>query len=130
MGFDAQQIVLKEFIQDCIYNACHYNIEALEQTYHPSLVIVIINEKGELTRLDREQNMQLFKNFANSGSAPLSTDTEFNYIEVNNTQAQVIVTRRVAMSGRPEKIVFSLYLMYESGRWQIYREMAFAQPEV
>lgn len=119
---------VRTVIECLIHNGCHYNLEELDELYHPDLKIIIINETGQILTFNRQENMDFFAAKKASGAPPLDTSVEFNYIEANSITAYAIVTRYMNMGYRPEKIIFSLELKKTSGTWQIYRETAFAQP--
>ena len=111
-----------------IENGSNYNIDMLENLYHKDLKIIKIDEKGKVDEIDREQNMEFFRKKRDEGSKPLSTDAEFNFIDAYGNKGHVIVTRRMQLENRPEKLIFSIELVNEDNRWQVIRETAFVQP--
>lgn len=119
---------VKQSVQMLIENGSHYNIDMLESLYHKDLKIIKIDETGRVDVIDRKQNMTFFRKKRDGGSKPLSTYAEFNYIDANGHKGHVIVTRKMQLENRPEKLIFSIDLVNEDKRWQVIRETAFVQP--
>lgn len=119
---------VKHTVQMLIENGGLYNIDMLERLYHKDLKIIKIDETGRVDVIDRKQNMAFFRKKRDGGSKPLSTDAEFNYIDANGQKGHVIVTRKMQLENRPEKLIFSIDLVNEDKRWQVIRETAFVQP--
>lgn len=117
-----------ETVNHLIERGSQYDVEALEQLYHPELELLLIDEHSNVKKLTRIENMQIFREKRNAGDTPISTAAEFNYVESDGQTARVIVTRCMALTGRPEKSVFSLILVHEQDRWQIIHETVFSQP--
>lgn len=115
-------------VEKLIAAGSSYRVDELERLYHHRLRITKIDETGEVSSLDRDENLEFFRQQREEGAPPLSTEAEFNHVEAMGDRGQVIVTRRMQMGARPEKSIFSLYLLHEDGRWQIERETAFVQP--
>lgn len=127
MELSKNQIEVKEAIEFLVYNASNYNIEKLTKIYHPDLRITTITETGQVIVLNYQENIDLFTKKRDSGDGPLSTYTEFNYIDANDTTAQVVVTRKADINRGSERLFFCIDLIKENGKWLIFKEVAFSQ---
>ena len=123
-----EQKAVQKVVETLIENGSRYNVEVLEKIYHANLKIVKINEHGEVEAIDRDTNMEFFRQKMSSQAPPLSTAAEFNFVDADSTFGHVIVTRQMQLADRPEKSVFSILLKKESGSWQVFHETAFVQP--
>ncbi|WP_231189561.1 nuclear transport factor 2 family protein [Haladaptatus sp. DYF46] len=119
---------VRQTIERLIENGSQYNVDELDRIYHDDLTIVKIDEVGEVTAIDKAENMALFREKRDSGAEPLSTEAEFNYASGGSDTGHVIVTRKMQLQSRLEKSVFSIHLVQEDGRWQVIQETAFVQP--
>lgn len=119
---------IKQTVEHLIENGSHFNVEELDRIYHEQLTIVIIDETGTVTAMDKEENMALFREKRDSGAEPLSKAAEFNYVNGDADEGHVIVTRKIQLQERREKSIFSIHLVREDEQWQVIRETAFVQP--
>lgn len=128
MKLNAYEQEVKSRVEFLIKSGSAYELEELDKIYSPDLKIVMINENSQVVTLNREENMELFAAKRRAGDAPLDTYADFNYVEASDSFAHVIVTRKMTLGDRAEKIIFSLYLKKIDTVWQVYRETAFIQP--
>ncbi len=128
MQTNSRENEVRAVVENLIFNGCHYHLDELDRIYHADLMIVIVDSDGKTVTFDRQKNMEFFAHRRASGADPLDMSSEFNHVWVLGNEANVIVTRRMALRGRPEKIVYSIHLRFEDGRWQVWYETAFATP--
>ena len=121
-------IAVRETIERLIEHGSHFHVDDLERIYHKDLKVIMIDERGDVTVADRAENMALFRSKRDSGVDPLSTWAEFNYVEAGETTGHVLVTRKMKLGDRPEKLVLSIDLVRENDRWQVIREVVFVRP--
>lgn len=119
---------VKQKIQELIENGSNYNVDTLNKIYHDEFKIIMIDETGDVSTMNKKETLDLFRSMRDKNTDPLSTEAEFNYVEATRATGQVLVTRRMQLRHRPEKLVFSIQLIHEEGKWQVIRETAFIQP--
>lgn len=119
---------VKQKIQELIQHGSNYNVDTLDNVYHDEFKIIMIDETGDVSTMNKKETLDLFRSMRDSNADPLSTEAEFNYLEASETTGQVLVTRKMQLRHRPEKLVFSIQLIHEEGKWQVIRETAFVQP--
>ena len=115
----------QQTVQNLIQAGCHYDLSTLAELYLPELTIVMLDRNGVVATFKYQQNMAFFQEKRDSQAAPLDTRAEFIFTDANDTDAQVIVTRHMALRGQPEKIHFTLFLKRVQDRWRVAREVAF-----
>lgn len=120
---------LKKTIQNLIKAGTTFDLEQLELIYHNNLQVIMIDKNGQKMISDKEMFKNLFKTKLKNGDAPLNTWAEFNHVELDVNKGHIIVTRKVNLTGQEQKIILSIDLIWEDNRWQVTREVIFAQPE-
>lgn len=128
MELNTYEQEVKRTVEHLIKSGSAYELEELDKIYSTELKIVMINENSQVITFNREENMALFAAKRRAGDAPLDTYADFNYVEASESFGHVIVTRKMALGDRVDKIIFSLYLKKIDTVWQVYRETAFIQP--
>ena len=94
---------VKQKIQELIKNGSNYNVDTLNKVYHDEFKIIIIDENGDVSTMNKKKTLDLFRSMRESNANPLSTEAEFNYVEASGTTGQVLVTRKMQLKHRPEK---------------------------
>lgn len=120
---------VRKTIENLIENGSTYNIDELDRIYHNRLDIMMIDERGEVSRMDKAQNMEVFRLKRDQRAEPLSRWAEFNYVQGSGNQGRVVVTRKMRLRGQPEKFVLVIDLVREDSRWQVIREIVFVQSD-
>lgn len=115
-------------IEHLIESGSTFDVETLERIHHKDLEVIMIDEHGDVTVTDRDENMGFFRSKRDRGDAPLSRWAAFNHVESNEAAGHVLVTRKMQLRNRSEKLVLSIDLVREDGRWQVIREIVFVQP--
>jgi hypothetical protein len=119
---------IRRVIERLIEYGSTYNVEELDRLYYPGMKVFAIEEGGEVSVFDKARNMELFRVKRAEGAEPLSRWAKFNYVEAAEDAGFVIVTRKMALRGRPEKFVLAIHLVHEDNRWQVTHETVFVQP--
>lgn len=114
--------------KNLIKSGTSYNLEALDSIYSPELRIVRLDEKGNVTVINKEENMNFFRAKRQSGSTPLSKQTEFHYAEIKGNRGYVYLTRVMKLAERWEELKYHIEWEYSKGRWQVVHENVYAQP--
>lgn len=129
MHDDANTRAVREAIEALIEHGSHFHVDELERIYHRDLEVFLIDENGEVAVTSRGQNMAYFRSRHDSGAPPLSRWARFEHMAADERTGHVLVTRRMQLRERPERLVLSIDLVREDGRWQVIREVVFAQPD-
>lgn len=111
-----------------IESGSSYDVDALDRIYHRDLKIIKIDERDQVTVVDRAQNMAFFRSRRENGAAPLSREAKFLHAQADERNGRVVVMRRMRFTDRLEKSIFSIRLVWEDERWQVIDESAFVQP--
>lgn len=118
---------IKETIENLIQAGTRYDINQLELIYHKSLQVIMINETGDKMISNKQDFKDLFQSKLNNGDAPLNTWALFNHIDVQENKGHVIITRKVNLTGKEQKLILSIDLIKEENRWQVTREIIVTQ---
>lgn len=116
-------------IEALVEHGSRYHVDELERIYHRDLEVVMIDEDGEVAVTSRDENMAYFRSRHDDGASPLSRWTRFNHIAAGDRTGHVLVTRRMQFRDRPERLLLSIDLVREDGRWQVIREVVFIRPD-
>ncbi len=119
---------VRQTVQRLIESGSAYDVDALERIYHKELKIIKIDERDNVTLINREENMAFFRSKLESEAEPLSREAGFLHAQADGRTGHVVVVRRMKLTDRFEKSVFSIRLVWEEGRWQVIDETAFVRP--
>ena len=122
-------IGIRETIESLIKTATNFDVNKLKSIYHNDIKVVMIDSLGQKTISDKQTFIDLFQSKRDNGDASLNTWAEFNHIEHNGNKGLVILKRKVNLTGVEQKIALSVDLIWEENRWQVIREIIFAQFE-
>lgn len=112
---------LIELTKELIYEATHFNVPYVKQTYADKLLIVKVDENGVVDTMNKEQLISFVQGNKDSGAEPFSTKTEFHYAVCEENMGMVVITRDLELNGSPRKF-FTVIWEYLSGRWQVVKE--------
>lgn len=115
-------------VKDLIKNGSNYNINALDEIYHPDLKIIKLDDVNNVTVINKDENMAYFKEQNNIGAQPLSEEAEFLYSDADESFGHVIVKRKMKMKDRLEELIFSINLINKDNEWVVLRETALVKP--
>jgi hypothetical protein len=99
-----------------IESGTSYDLETLDLIYTPELRIVRLDEKSNVTVIDKKANMAFFRAKKESSEAPLSHKTEFHYAEIKNDRGYVFLTRTMKLNERWEELKYHIEWKKENGR--------------
>ncbi len=128
MNHAAKADEVRQTVQRLIESGSAYDVDALDRIYHQDLKIIKVDERDNVTVINRRENMDFFRAKLESGAEPLSREAEFIHADADNQSGHVVVVRRMKMTDRLEKSVFSIRLVWEDARWQVIDETAFVRP--
>lgn len=128
MDYTAKAEEVRHTIQHLIKSGSAYDVSALDRIYHKDLKIIKVDERDEVTVINRQETMDFFRAKLESGAEPLSREAKFMYAVADDHSGYVVVVRRMRLTERMEKSVFSIRLVWEDARWQVIDETAFVRP--
>lgn len=126
---DTQKAQVRHAIDELIQTATTYDVDTLERIYHDKLHVVMIDHEHNLNTADKAAFKGLFASKRDAGDPPMNTWAKYHSIEVNGTDAHVLLSRKNDLSGTNMDLTLSIDLIHEDGRWQIMREVIFLSPE-
>ena len=109
---------IRKTIESLIATATTFDVEKLDEIYHDSLHVLMIDASGQTFK-------DLFQSKRDNGDEPLNTWAEFIHIECNQTNGHAVLRRKVNLTRTEQKIALSIDLIWEDSRWQVTREVIF-----
>ncbi len=70
---------LIELTKELIYEATHFNVPFVKQVYADNLLIVKVDENGQVDTMNKEQLVSFVQGNKDSNAEPFSTKTEYHY---------------------------------------------------
>ncbi len=122
---DESELILKNVIKRLIKAGTTFNIEELNHIYHKDLNVIMINKNGDKTISNKEDFKRLFQVKKDNNDQPLNTWVRFNHFSTNDNKGHAILTRKVNLTGKEEKIVLSIDFIKTNTNWQVIREVIF-----
>ncbi len=113
---------VKRVVRELIEYESNCRIEKLERLYADTMRLIRIDAHGKISVLDKHQVLELVRSMPEAGSRPTDTEAEFNRVDVDGDLANVVVTRSMKLSGKPEKVVFTLSMGKRESSWLVLEE--------
>lgn len=120
---------VRQTIDDLIQTATNYDVETLDRIYHDSLHVLMIDTDHSVNTANKDTFKGLFASKRDAGDPPMNTWAKYHRIEVSENAAHVLLSRKNDLSGTNMDLILSIDLIFESGRWQVTREVIFLRPE-
>lgn len=118
----------RQTIDQLIKAGTTFDLEQLELIYHDDLEVIMIDDEGQKMTATKAEFQQLFTTKKANGDPPLNTWADYQHLSASSEKAHVVVTRKVNLTGEERKLLLSIDLINESGRWQVVREVIFSLP--
>lgn len=118
-----------QVINDLIKAGTSYDVAQLDLIYHDSLKVIMIDMHGKVTQADKNAFKTMFQTKRDNCDPPLNTWADFNHVTADARNAHVLVTRKVKLMEEEQKLVLSIDLIHDDGRWQVTREVILVQPD-
>lgn len=128
MSDSDQPIVVVEAINDLINAGTTFDTDRLERIYHNDLEVVTVTPAGDVSTANKADFINLFDTKRRNGDPALNNWSNFVHTAVDEDRAHVIVQRVVALGEEDQALTLSIDLVLLDGRWQVTREVIFAQP--
>ncbi|NIA71384.1 nuclear transport factor 2 family protein [Pelagibius litoralis] len=126
---NAREAEVRQAIHDLIQTATSYDVDVLDRIYHDSLHVVMIDTDHNVSTADKAAFKGLFSSKRDAGDPPMNTWAKYHRIDVDGTNAHVLLSRKNDLSGTNMDLILSIDLIHEDGRWQVTREVIFLRPE-
>lgn len=117
---------LTELTQQLIYEATHFNVPYVKQTYADNLLIVKVDKNGVVDTMNKEQLVSFVQGNSDANATPFSTKAEFHYAVCDGNMGMVVMTRDLELNGKSDPKFFTLIWEYSSERWQVVKESCVA----
>ncbi|MGC5743956.1 hypothetical protein [Chryseobacterium sp. NFX27] len=117
---------LTELTQQLIYEATHFNVPYVKQTYADNLLIVKVDKNGVVDTMNKEQLVSFVQGNSDAKATPFSTKAEFHYAVCDGNMGMVVMTRDLELNGKSDPKFFTLIWEYSSERWQVVKESCVA----
>ncbi|RKR07984.1 hypothetical protein CLV91_2749 [Maribacter vaceletii] len=121
---------IEQVIDDLIQTATTYDISKLDNIYHDKLKVVMIDIDDNVNIADKETFKNIFKSKKEAGDPPMNTWAKYHKIDVDGTNAHVLLSRKNNLSGVNQILTLSIDLLFEDNRWQVIREVIFLRPDL
>jgi len=113
---------LIELTKELIYEATHFNVSFVRQVYADNLLIVKVDENGQVDTMNKVQLVSFVQGNKDSNAEPFSTKTEFHYAVCDGNMGMVVITRDLELKENPGRKFFTLIWECVSDRWQVVKE--------
>lgn len=129
-GLTALECDVKQTVEDLINTATNYDIDSLATIYHDSLKVIMVNQGGSVNMMSKSDFMRIFEAKRDAGDPPMNSWVQWHHIEASDTRGLVVLTRKNNLNGIDMSLFLTIDLLWESGRWQVIREVIYLQPDV
>lgn len=119
----AQEV--KQSLDALIHSASNAHFDILETLYHDHMKIYMLDPNRDLHIMEKRGFIDHLTESLKEGKHP-STWAKYHVVEADEKYGHVVISRKVNLTGEEQLITLSIDFVYESGRWQITREMIFA----
>lgn len=120
---------VRQAINELIEAGTTFDVQTLDRIYHADLTVLMIDQSGNVNKANKAEFKGLFEAKKAASEPPLNTWAKFNNVEVAGNSAHVLITRKVKLGETDQKLVLSIDLVFQDGRWQVRREVIFARPD-
>lgn len=117
---NSEQLI--ELTKEFIHNATSYNMQYLDKIYSDKLLIVRVDEQGNVGTTTKPELLEFFQGMNDKKAAPLSEQAVFHYAVADESLAMVVLDRTMDLYGRMEKMFFTLVWEKTAAGWQVVKE--------
>lgn len=111
--------------QQLINKGTQFDLDFLENVYDEHLIFIFVDNQNQIKTLDKEANMDFFRNLKGTNAEPLSTYAEFHYADNDGENGFVILSRKMQLSEKEQDFLFNIYWKKKNGQWKIVREVVY-----
>lgn len=117
---ESWQSDVRQVAERLIDRGSAYDVETLEAIYDVDQYLLFVEPDGAIRRLSRNENMTLFRNWAETGAPPLLREAEFLHVEEASDNA-VVLLRRKMKADEPSRL-YELRLRKRGDIWKVCGE--------
>lgn len=117
---ESWQSDVRQVAERLIDRGSAYDVETLEAIYDVDQYLLFVEPDGAIRRLSRDENMTLFRNWAETGAPPLLREAEFLHVEEASDNA-VVLLRRKMKANEPSRL-YELRLRKRGDIWKVCGE--------
>lgn len=111
--------------QQLINKGTQFDLDFLENVYDEHLIFIFVDNQNQIKTLDKEANMNFFRNLKATNAEPLNTYAEFHYADNDGENGFVILSRKMQLSEKEQDFLFNIYWKKKNGQWKIVREVVY-----
>jgi hypothetical protein len=130
MTNDTQSAAVRATIDALINAGTTSDLSALDQIYHDSMKIHMIDTDNNLMQHDKSSYIAMLKGMVAGNDGQSNTWSEYHSVEAKGDHGHVLITRKVDLGGADRILVLSIDLLFDDDRWQVTREVIFSRPNV
>ena len=119
--------VIKETLDNLIHSASNAHLDILETLYHDDMKIYMFDKNHDLHQMSKRDFIDYLKLSSGENNTP-STWAKYHIVEADEKNGHVLIDRKVNLGGGEQlDVTLSIDFVFESGRWQITREVIFSR---
>ena len=120
---------IREAMDHLIDRATNYDVAALETIYHNDFHTTLITPDSKVIVYNKREFIAHFAKQAKEGKEQLNTWADWHDFNIIGDSAVCILTRQHSgMNGKEMRLLCTIELRFEEGRWQVIREAIFLRP--
>lgn len=120
----SQAVAVKARINELITGVSNSDFGILDDIYHADMRIYMLNGPDALSVSNKAQFTDHVRTSTEASEAP-NMWAKFHLVQADAGNGHVLISRKVNLTGTEETVTLSIDLVFESGRWQITREVIF-----
>ena len=117
---NSEQLI--ELTKQFIHGATHYDMNYIRKIYSDKLLIVRVDEQGNVSTTTKEELVAFFQLRHDESASPLSEQAHFHHAAADDDLAIVTLDRTMDLYGRMEKMFFTLIWQKSANGWQVVKE--------
>lgn len=128
MTQDTKIAGIRDTIEALINAGTTSDLSALDQIYHDTMKIHMIDTDNNLMQHDKPSFITMLRGMVDSNDGKPNKWAEYHSIDADGDRGHVLITRKVAFGDADRILVLSIDLLFDDGRWQVTREVIFNRP--
>ncbi|MDO4229914.1 MAG: hypothetical protein Q4C98_08870 [Capnocytophaga sp.] len=114
-----------QLTQELIHRGTQFDLDFLENIYDENLIFIFVDSQNQIKTLNKEDNMNFFRNLKGKNAEPLNTYAEFHYADSDGENGFVILSRKMQLSENEQDFLFNIYWKKQENQWKIVREVVY-----
>lgn len=121
MDYTPDQTLI-DLTEKLIKAGSEFDLESLDKLYAEELKIIKLEDDGQLSILDKEENMAIFKKLKETDAPQLSKNTKLHYSERRGDIGYVFLTRKVNVGEKSEELRYHIQWKKLDEEWKVVYE--------